>query len=528
MFRRVGAMSAVLQLLWSACACAAESAYRADPQALLSEMRAAAGTGWGAAYTLKADGHKTSFGLTGAFHADENVRTGQFARRATYPLFENAEGLDSAGRWRMDNSGGIHPLDSDEARAVARTEAFLTRRDYLAAGPAETIYAALPPETVEGQTFDRLSAEPSGGRAVVLWVRRSDHLLARAVIPRSNRSETIRYGDYRRVGNLELPFTVEVANGDQSETGIARIEKYGLVSTEAPPRPAPRRDFALAGPAAHAWMGLDLVSGFPMVEARVNDSGPLLFILDTAGHDILTPQAVKALGLTSKGKGFSLGAGAGTTATQFTKVERLRVGEAELREQPFLVLDINLGQAAGSDGQRAPVVGLIGLELFERFAATLDYQGHELRLCRFADASPAVGAPIRFSDDAPLAEGALDGRKGWFNLDTGNNQAVIVFKSWADAVGLSPTLVGATAGGSSVGGTLAFKSAKGRKLSLAGGEVTAPDLLLAGENMGTLSARAEAGNIGETVFSRFTVSFDYHQARVALEPAGAAGRCPGR
>ena len=49
-----------------------------------------------------------------------------------YTIYANAKGLDRAGRWRQDNSGQVHPLDSDEEQAVAISDACLPRGGYRA------------------------------------------------------------------------------------------------------------------------------------------------------------------------------------------------------------------------------------------------------------------------------------------------------------------------------------------------------------------------------------------------------------
>src|SRR6185503_18977674 len=132
--------------------------------------------------------------------------------------------------------------------------------------------------------------------------------------------------------------------------------------------------------AVFAPFRLEAMSGFPIVEARVNGQGPLLFILDTGGHDILTPAAAKALGLPLRGAGFSLGAGEGSTPTRFTKVASVVLGAAEMTDQPFVVLQLDLGRAMDFAGRPTAISGIIGLELFERFTVTLDYAAGRLEL----------------------------------------------------------------------------------------------------------------------------------------------------
>jgi hypothetical protein len=496
-----------------------------SPAALLAETKAASGGArWDAARTLGAVGEKTRFGLTGSYSSVEDLRDGRFTRRSDYGLFASAEGLDAAGRWRMDSSGGVHPLDSDEARAVAATEAWLAARGYLFPDRTRVALERLDPVTEDGETFDRVAATPDGGRAATLWIGRTDHRIDRALIELENRTETIGYRDYRRVGGLALPFEIVTENGAELEMGEARIARYSLDgpgAAEALRRPAAApRDAAIrdGSAVASAPFGLDALSGFPIVEASVNGRGPLLFVLDTGGHDFLTAAAAQALGLPLSGSGFSLGAGAGSTPTRFTKVATLALGAAELTGQPFAVLELDLGPATGPDGRPAPIAGVIGLELFERFTVTLDYAARRLSLSLPGTEPIPGGAPIRFSADMPLARASLDGREGWFALDTGNTGHVILFKAWVEASGLPDWFeVSVDAPGAGVGGAVAFRQGRAGGLSLAGVSRPALPVLLAGDHMGSLSSRGAAGNIGESVLSHYVVIFDYAHEKVRLD-----------
>jgi len=531
---RRGLPAAVLALGLAGSAPALAQPPGASAAELLAQVKAATGGArWDEVQALSATGEKTSFGLSGPYHAAEDLETGRFARGADYGLFRNAEGLDEAGRWRMDNSGVVHPLDSDEARTVAVTDGYLAGRGYLFPERAKATLQRLEPAAEDGRLYDRVLATPEGGRAVVLWIGRADHRLARATMQLGSHPETLRYGDYRPAGGLVLPFEIATDNGDQLETGEARIARYSPAPGAPPelrrPPPGPP-DFGLrAGrDVAYAPFRLDTMSGFPLVEARINGQGPLLFILDTGGHDILTPAAAKALGLTLRGAGFSLGAGEGSTPTRYTKVAKVALGEAEMRDQPFVVLQLDLGRAAAPGGGMAPISGIIGLELFERFTVTLDFAAGRLELRRPAAEARPAGAPIRFTSDMPLALASLDGRSGWFGLDTGNNTDVILFKAWVEARGLPAWFeVSVDTTGAGVGGALSFRKGRAGVLALAGREVDGLPVLLAGDNLGGLSSKAEAGNIGESVFARFRVTFDYAHERVSLDPPGdvaAAGR----
>jgi hypothetical protein len=525
--RRTGPRLAagLIALLLSASGPASAEPPEPSAAAVLAQVRAATGgAAWDRVRALSAVGKKTSFGLTGPYRSTEDLVSGRFARRSDYGLLANAEGLDEAGRWRMDNSGAVHSLDSNEARTVAATEAWLAARAYLFPERGTAVLVLLAPATEGAETFDRILATPAGGRGVTLWVRRSDRRLDRATIELDSRIATIRYRDYRLVDGLALPFGIVTDNGDQQDTGSARISRYsveGPSAAEAPRRPpAAPRDAAIRGHAsvAYAPLRIDPASGFALVEARVNGGAPLTFILDTGGHDILTPPAAKGLGLPLSGSGFSSGAGAGHTPTQFTRVASLALGDAEMTDQPFVVLQLDLGQAMGADGKMTPIAGIIGLELFERFTVTLDHAGGRLALRPPAAEPLAGGAAIRFTSDMPLVEASVDGREGWFGLDTGNNAGVILFKAWVEAKGLPAWFdITVDTGGIGVGGALTFRRGHADGLTLAGATLPALPVLLADDHMGALSSRAEAGNIGENVLSRYTVTFDYAHELVRLD-----------
>jgi hypothetical protein len=526
----LGIAAGLIALLLSAAPAVAQQPQASAAAAVLARLKAATGgVAWDRVAMIGATGEKTSFGLKGPYSSSEDLATGRFARRSDYGLHANAEGLDEAGRWRMDNSGAVHPLDSDEARTVAVTEAWLAARGYLFPERGRADLVLLAPATEGAETFDRILATPSGGRGVTLWIRRSDRRLARATIELDTRVATVRYRDYRSVDGLALPFDIATDNGDQQETGEARISRYSLQgpSTAEPPRrpsDAPR-DAAIRGGASVAYAPLrrDPASGFALVEARINGGAPLTFILDTGGHDILTPAAARLLGLPLSGSGFSSGAGAGRTPTQFTRVASLALGDAEMTDQPVVVLQLDLGQAMGANGATTPISGVIGLELFERFTVTLDHAAGRLVLRPPSPQPLAGGAAIRFTGDMPLIEASVDGRSGWFGLDTGNTASVILYKAWVEAKGLPAWFdITVDAAGVGVGGAFTFRRGRAGGLTLAGATLPALPVLLADDHMGALSSRSEAGNIGEGVLSRYTVTFDYAHERVRLDPPSAA------
>jgi hypothetical protein len=494
------------------------------PKEIQQLKGASGGSAWDSVTLITADGEKTSFGLVGKYQSVENIGTGHFWRRADYGIFANAEGMDETGRWRQDNSGQVHSLDSEEARAVAISDAYLARRGYLFPEQIPADFRTLHGISSGGRRFDRVEVTPAGGRTITLWIETATHLLERAVVKLSEGDKTIRYSDYRSVQEMMLPFSITSDYRDDLDDGTANISKYqvsAVVAESKVQRPdAEVRDARITNGADEttAKAYLDKNRRFFIVDASIDGKGPYPFILDTGGHDMLTPEFCRRNGLEAAGNGFSTGAGAGKTKTKFTKVKTISVGGATISDQPFLVLDIDLGKATG-DGKPQPIAGILGLELFERFAITIDYRGRKMTLHARSNLSCRGQAiPIRFTSDMPLASATLDGRSGMFGIDTGNNSDLIVFRRWAESNHLAAVYEpGQTVDAISVGGAVEFTKANAKSFQLGGEDLGAIRILLAPRNAGSLSANSEAGNIGNSILSGFTVTFDYRAGIMCLQ-----------
>ena len=497
------------------------------PSEIRQMIVAAGGSKWDAVTTLTGVGEKTSFGLTGKFHMQVSLVTGSYEAGADYGSFANADGVDQAGRWRQDNSGQVHPLDSPEGQAVAVSESYLARHGYFFPQRLPANFRLVGPITEGATRYVRIEVMPEHGRALVLWSNATSHLLDRAVLELSVGVETVRYGDYRPVEGLMLPFQISVERRDENETGTAVIGNY-QISTTAPAadllRPAAVvSDIAMSAgaKAAKARGYFDRDSGFFIVMASINGKGPYSFILDTGGHNILTPRMVQQLGLTTQGKGFTTGAGTGSATTEFTNVSSVAIGSAVLSAQPFVILHLDLGTT--QDGKRQqPIAGILGLEVLERFAVTMDFKDQTVTLhplSQFTYAGAGLRVSLRFTNDMPLVQATLDGHPGWFGVDTGNNTNLIVFQHWAESNGLAPVYRNAMkTEGSSVGGSVDLRTARAKSFQIGGKELGSIGILMASGDAGSLSARFEAGNFGNSILSHFTVTFDYHSEAMYLEP----------
>lgn len=497
-----------------------------EPSTVLHALRGASGGDrWEKVHTLSAEGTLASEGLSGPLTTAEDLRNGHYRDMAHNPLFDTADGLDDQGRWHRDISGLIHEYNSAEAKTVLVTENWLRQRGYLFPERDDATFRTLEPTIEKGRNFDRVEATPRNGRSVTLWIDRASGMLDRTVMLSSFQTITTRYSDYREVDGLRLPFRIAEDVGDPDGAAVSTIARYTVANglpADALLRPSNRvTDVVMKNGATRATVPMHVESGMLLIDVSIDGKGPFPFVLDTGGHAILTPEAAKKLGLTMQGGGISYGSGPGSMATQYTKVGKIGLGDAEIGNQPFVIIPFTDWPDRGS---QEPVAGILGLEVFERFAVTFDYDAGTLILQPYdRGTAPAkvegTTLPLRFTDDMPLTDATLDGKPGVFGIDTGNSGYTLIAPQWAGRVGIADRyLKGIASPTGGVGGLFVAHVAPIQSLLLGDQTVTRLMGMLTTPNAGATGNPSEAGNIGQNVLQRFKVHLDYRRDEMVLTP----------
>jgi len=168
------------------------------------------------------------------------------------------------------------------------------------------------------------------------------------------------------------------------------------------------------------------------------------------------------------------------------------------------------------------VQGLIGYEVFRRFAARIDYAGSKLTLFQpdsFRYQGPGTVIPFAFNEHIPQVEGEVDGIPGKFDLDTGSRASLDLLAPFVKTHGLVARY-GAKMeriGGWGVGGPSREYVARARSLKLGAVEIPEPVTGLSTATKGGFADERVAGNVGYGVLSRFTLYLDYPRQQVVLE-----------
>lgn len=489
----------------------------ADPtiEEIISANRAASGgAAWEGKTSLETTYAFTGQGLTGTVTAISDLAAMRYVDSFEAGPVSGANGFDGERAWAKDPSGQVTYQEGGKQRANAINQAYqrtnaLWRADR---GGAEVTYGR---SVTEGpRTLDVLVVVPLDGKRFELWIDRATGLTDRIVETQGADTATSYLTDYREVDDVMLPHTVRVSVGiekyDQhlSLTG-ARFNVPVDDATFAAPAPK-ARDFEIAGGATSTTIPFTLINNHIYGNVTINGNGPYMLLFDTGGINMVTPTIAGELGLESEGAVMAGGAGDEKVDVAFTRVERLDIGAASIRDQVFAVVPLD----SYSDIEGAPFRGLVGFEVFRRFVVRIDYAAGEITLIE-PDAFDPQGAgtpvPFVFDHHVPQVAGALDGVPGEFQIDTGARDELTLTSPFVAKHGLRAKYSKGIEGivGWGVGGPSRGFTTRAGRLELGSVIIESPIVTLSTQEKGSFATLEMAGNVGSGTLKHFIVTFDY-------------------
>jgi len=261
----------------------------------------------------------------------------------------------------------------------------------------------------------------------------------------------------------------------------------------------------------------------PMVEARVNGSAPLLFILDSAAAGVVIDRArAVELGLKSNGDAISSGSGGAQVVDLYDGVTLEVAG-----------VTIKPPRAVGFDMEKLKfkrrVDGIIGHPLFSHYVVEIDYPGLKVRVWRPEEYRVPAGAEVlkMWMTIGPVVRGQLK-VKGQapidadMQLDTGSAHVVTVCTPVVDKYKLIEAAEEVRTG-STLGFGGAAKDMVGRIEEVRVGSmvVERPEVRLSRQTEGSFgSGRHYSANLGGELFRRYKLTFDFRGGRLIVMRPG--------
>jgi aspartyl protease/PDZ domain-containing protein len=464
-------------------------------------------------------------GLTGRFAMIVDLRSGRYVAQRDYDIYSEAIGFDGRLGWKRDRSGASHFLDSDPARAITATEAWLFRRGWCEGENGATRVESRPDEKNGEVTEAVWNVTPKGGIPVLLRFEKANGLLHQSEVSLWSSRLVRHYSDWRGIDGVFIPFAEKDEYPEDESVELIKIESAKVnprnVDAKIFERPPNIHDYAINGDKISTTVPYeDDGVGRIFVPVFIDDKGPYPFEIDTGGHLILTSATAEKLKLKPIGNASATGGGTGVMHQGTVRAKEIRIGDAVIRDQPVWV--IPLPDSSNDRGPRAPRAGFLGLELFERFTVQLNRKAKAVTLTlleKFDGKAQGVRLPIYFTEDAPLTRGSFNGVSGDFELDSGNAGPAIIEGYWAHEHDLESLLArGLPWAGSGVGGDYGEKLSHG---DIALGPIKLPHEVVSCAGLvqrGSESTKLQAGVVGESSLYQFDMVYDYAREQVWIDP----------
>lgn len=455
-------------------------------------------------------------GLNGTAALTYDAGLGYFAWERRLGMTTGANGFDGRTPWTRDLAGHHYSQRGGDKVALAVNEAYRLANAWWRpdAGGAR----------IEPLDCDALRVTPPQGKPFEARFDPGTHLLLRIRESQSwNTSLEIRYSNYRRTEQGMAARRVElITNGDEAGAELLELtarSRGGMTRTYS--APGNMRDPDAVPPGGRASVPFRLINNHVIVSARVNGRGPYPFLVDTGGHDILTPVTAAALGIGSEGHASGGGSGEATTINGYARVESIEVGGARMRDTVALTLDFSPADVEG-----LVLGGMLGSEFLERYVVEFDYGRHRLTFidpARFTAAErrrAGTAIAMEFYDHMPQVSGMFEDLPARFNLDTGARSDVSLAAPFVERAGLRarhPDGIIVTEGWGSGGPARAYV-ARGSRMTLGGVVVDRPIAALSIAKRGVMADENFEGNVGSGLLKRFVVTFDFGGQKVYLRP----------
>ena len=258
-----------------------------------------------------------------------------------------------------------------------------------------------------------------------------------------------------------------------------------------------------------------------LVDVMVNQSGPYTFLLDSgAGATVISRQLVDSLKLETQEGMQALGIG-GVESVAATEVEHLSVGGFHIDGLRMYATDMAQLDAVF----KMHIDGVLGFDIFVRSVLKIDYLAKILSIIdkdsfHYTGEGTVITGEIK--GNLIHIPGTLDGEySGDFRVDTGAGGGVHLHGPFVMKNHLAdkyPHQIKIQASG--VGGNETSWLTRMESLTLGDITIDQPLGTISKNSGGALAMTDSIGTIGNGIWSKFTVIFNYAQNQLILEPNG--------
>ena len=514
------------------------------PEAAAVIRRYVDATGGAAAFaaerTLYTRARLSGFGFDGVMETWSVKPDRHYARTKLGP-FELAEGTNGSRAWRTDPTTGrvVTLTDQDLLEATVSTWFELERWAEPGAGGGDVkVFAENRDSTGDWVILAVTAPGAEKLKARKLWFSKATGLLGRMETARDQSWMTSDLSGWRVAAGRQRSFVNETGISSMPANRLRSVADSFAVDVPIagiafdPPAPPPVAAGATA-PGGVQWLGANGALAMPFeyaarhvfLRASVNGAPPEDFLFDT-GATVTVLDSTYAAKLGLKGEGFMQAQGAGASGSaSFATLDSLTVHGPNGSGVALTGVKVAIMSVAPTFRPFfwRDMAGVLGYDFISRFVVTVDYDRGVLTLCdpaTFAYTGKGQALPMVMNGVVPGVTGRIDGEyEGLFRIDVGSSSTVDIHAPFANAHGLEGKLVGGRdVAGAGFGGTFTTRLGRLSRMSLGPYSWEAPMVSVSRATEGAFASEEFAGNVGNRVLERFTVTFDYDHRRLWLEP----------
>ena len=463
-------------------------------------------------------------GLTGTAEEWQTAR-GQHKQMIDLgEAYKNTVIFDGSRGWVVDRNNQISDLSGVPLEEEIATS-YMGSYSFLIPGRLDGSVTSSG-EDASGK-FYVLQIKPAGGRPLEYYIDKSTFLPARIEVAKREGVTSTYLEDWRDADGIKVPFTYRQVEEDPGNNGVIKVEDVrvnGAIAAQTFAKPASNtRDFRFARGRNSASVPFDRSGNTIFLQARMNNSAPLWFILDTgSGASVIDARRARALKLKTSGKVQATVTG-GSTELYFTNGVNFTLPGVKLLNQS--VASINFGPELTQ--LKPNFGGVLGYDFISRFVVEIDYAKKTINLFdpqTYKYDGPGQHVPLTV-ETIPFAKAVVqmngESVEGEFEIDTGFDGATLFNRAFVSAnKSLQPSKQGPVSSRVGGGQGLKTESVTARIDGLTFGGVEFKNVIthFNMEEVGNATSKETAGLIGHEILRRFKVILDYSRQEMILEP----------